>query len=445
MYSAAPPRLSAAERRRSMRLAYVNGGLWAIGNGLASTTLLIYLVFEWGAKGQDIGYILATPSLVGVLRLAAPALMRRINDRKRFCVGSFLLSGIVLSILPIIASPGLLPTRTTSIVLIVAIWSIYHLLEYLATVALWSWLSELAPRRIRGRFIGIRERWLTLGRIGGMLAGGVFAQQWKMHASVDLNWLAYAIPAAAGAVFLLVAVTPLLRMAPLGASFDTNTQAPLDLMAPLGDRRFVRLLWFGCWFSLFNGITQAAQAIYPMRVLVFSLLWMNVFRTGMRLGQSGASPWVGRLVDRIGNRPVMIVSQLLVAAGPLFFLAATPEQPWWLVGAWTMWIAYVGLNVALPNLMLKLAPPGNASSYIATYYAIAGVFYGISTICGGALYDGLEKLPGPIAIGPWHLDHFQLLFIFGWITRTLGVVWLVLLIEPGARSLWEVVVGRRKS
>lgn len=52
--SSAVPRLSAAARRRSMRLAYVNGGLWAVGNGLASTTLMFYLVFDMGAEGCDL-------------------------------------------------------------------------------------------------------------------------------------------------------------------------------------------------------------------------------------------------------------------------------------------------------------------------------------------------------------------------------------------------------
>jgi len=68
----------------------------------------------------------------------------------------------------------------------------------------------------------------------------------------------------------------------------------------------------------------------------------------MRIGQWGVSPWIGRLADRLGNRPVMIVSQLLVAAGLLFFALATPQHWAWLIGAWVLWVAYAGLNVCLP-------------------------------------------------------------------------------------------------
>jgi len=37
------------------------------------------------------------------------------------------------------------------------LWCTYHLLEYLGTVALWAWLADLVPLRIRGRFLGRRE------------------------------------------------------------------------------------------------------------------------------------------------------------------------------------------------------------------------------------------------------------------------------------------------
>ena len=126
-------------------------------------------------------------------------------------------------------------------------------------------------------------------------------------------------------------------------------------MIPFRDARFRRLLLFGCWFSFFNGITQSAQSYYSMHVLGISLFISLSLQTGMNLGQWGVSPWLGRLADRWGNRPVMFVSQLLVAAGMLFFAVATPEHWEWIIGAWVLWIAYAGLNLCLPNLMLKLA------------------------------------------------------------------------------------------
>ena len=96
--------LTIHQRRRARGFAYWNGALWAIGNGLASSTLVIYLAFELGAEkiGLGIGFILAAPQIVGVLRLGAPVLIGRMANRKQFCVASFFLSAVGLMVLPIL-------------------------------------------------------------------------------------------------------------------------------------------------------------------------------------------------------------------------------------------------------------------------------------------------------------------------------------------------------
>jgi MFS family permease len=188
---------------------------------------------------------------------------------------------------------------------------------------------------------------------------------------------------------------------------------------------------YGCWFSFFNGFTQSAQNYYPMQVLGVSLFLSLSLQTGMRLGQLGISPWIGALADRIGNRPVMIASQLVVAAGLLFFAAATPAHWSWLIGAWVLWIAYAGLNVCLPNLMLKLSPERSNSPYIAAYYAITGLCYAASTIVGGALVDQCRTWTFPL--GGFWLGFFPCLFLCGWAMRSLGSLLLLLVIEPPAK------------
>ena len=65
--------------------------------------------------------------------------------------------------------------------------------------------------------------------------------------------------------------------------------------------------------------------------------------------------------------------------------AATPQRWLWFTGAWVLWIAYAGLNVCLPNLMLKLSPERSNAPYIATFYAVTGLCYAASTVVGGLL------------------------------------------------------------
>ena len=66
---------------------------------------------------------------------------------------------------------------------------------------------------------------------------------------------------------------------------------------------------------------------------------------------------------------------------------------------------------------------------IAVYYAITGLCYGASTIAGGAILDCCRGkslvLPGGIILGC-----FASLFLLGWITRMLGAVVLLFVVEP---------------
>ena len=146
-----PPRLTVRERRLARSLLYGNAVLYAISTGLTSSTLVIYLIFGLSAPRIALGVALikAAPNLAGLLRLVTPALIQRLGDRKRFCVSTYVLSGLVLLVLPLAAVPGWLPSASKSLLAVVLLWCAYHVLEYLGSVALWSWIGDLVPWRTR--------------------------------------------------------------------------------------------------------------------------------------------------------------------------------------------------------------------------------------------------------------------------------------------------------
>jgi MFS family permease len=428
--------LSVSQRRRAQRLAVWNGAVWAVGNGLASTTLIIYLARELHAErfGLAISLIVAAPQVAGLLRLGAPALIERFGDRKRFCLATFLLSALLLFVLPWVCASGRLPSPGWSLAALILLWCLYHLFQYLAMVGLWSWLADVAPQPIRGRFLGWRERWLMAGEAAAAIAAGLFVWNVQQVYPSLPKWIPYGIAGGLGAGLMIAALVPLALMPAVSRGPVRRHEGTWrELLKPFGDTRFLRLLLFGCWFSFFNGVTQSAQNYYPMQILGISLFLSLALSTGMRLGQWGVSPWVGRLADRLGNRPVMIVSQLLVAAGLLFFALATPQHWAWLIGAWALWVAYAGLNVCLPNLMLNLSPERSNGPYIAAFHTVRGLCYAASTIVGGMLIDHYGTGSLPLGGNRW-LNFFPCLFFFGWAMRSLGALLLLLIIEPRAGS-----------
>lgn len=424
-------RLPPGQRRRSIVLAYANGGLWGLGNGLAGSTLLFYLAHSFNATGLQLSWLLAAPSLVGVLRLLTPLWMDRVGDRQRFCVRMFLASAAVLLAVPIVSAPNVLPEAARSVTALIVGWAGYHLLEYFAVVALWSWLGDLVPRRIRGRFVGRRAAWMNAGKVAGAVLAVVGTLWWRHRCEIgnqpDQLWMAYAMIAGLGSLLMIAAVGPLIRMndppSPSGIGHRGKKLRMRELVRPFADPRFRRLLIYGWWFSFANGITDTAVRIYLIAELKLEFAEKRVLDSSSRGIQSLVMPWAGVQADRHGNVVVLIVSQGLVAAALLFLLIASPAAKWWVIGAYVMWIAYAGTNVAMPNAMLRLSRAECSAAYTAAWFASTQFAYAISALAGGALYDLVKAKWTPRAWQGYEVDHFALFFLVGWLLRSLGMAW----------------------
>jgi hypothetical protein len=430
------PRGSVGVLRKGRRLAYWQGALWSVGTGLASSPMVIYLAMEFGAArvGLGISVIKAAPHLIGLLRLSAPAMIGRLADRKQFCLGSYSAAAVVLLALPLAVAPQWKLSPGIALTAAVSLWCAYHLLEYLGGVALWSWLADLAPARIRGRFLGRRERWSVVGQASAMLAAALFTFLWREWFPAAI-WAGYAIPWIAGCVFLAGSLVPLGRMPGLVPAGQRQQTVPLRaILRPFADLSFLRYIAFGSWFSFFNGIVQAAQEVFPREVLDISLSLRLSLQTGTRVGQLAVSPTVGRWADRFGNRRVLMACIPIIASSTLFFCIADREHWYWIIGAWMAWIAYVGVNVCQPNLMLKFAPAASRPAYVAAYQTASGLCVAASMIAGGVIFDRLRQSFGssPISIfgASMSVDVFQLVFLFGFATRAMSALVLLAVREP---------------
>jgi MFS family permease len=430
-----------SKRRRSIGAAYANAAGWGLGNGLANTTLVLYLAREFQASGATISWLLAAPSLAGLVRLGAPALLARVASRRRFSVAMFLASATLLATLPIISAPGVFATSEQSLVALAVTWAAYQALESIGAIALWEWLGDLVPRAVRGRFLGRREACLNFGAVAGTAASAAVTLAWESHCrnsgTPERAWQAYAACGLAGAALFAVAALVLLRMA--DGPRTTPTAPPVrirwhDLITPWVDPRFRRFLAFGLWFSFSNGVVQSAQNLFMMNSLRLSYGLKKALDGGSRGLQASLLPGIGAAIDRRGNVPVLAASQALIATAAIFFLYATPLEPWWILGAYACWLAFGGHNVALPNLMLGLCPPGHTANCAAAWFAWTQLAYSLSVLSGGMLYDWLAARLEPISLGGRPLDAFVVLFAASWLLKSLGVALACRIPEPVLRG-----------
>jgi hypothetical protein len=100
MSAARAVRRDAASRRRALRLGYLNGMLWSIGNGLTTGTLVTYLAIDLGARGLGLSLLLAAPTWIGLLRILTPLLIERFGTAKRATLVFSLISYLLIWGLP---------------------------------------------------------------------------------------------------------------------------------------------------------------------------------------------------------------------------------------------------------------------------------------------------------------------------------------------------------
>lgn len=437
--------LSSQARRRALGWGHVNAALWAMGNGLTTGSLVSYLARDLGAQGLTLGVLLAAPNLAGVVRLAAPACIQRLGTARRACLSFSLASYLLIVGLPAIALTAPQISRSAAVALMIALLFLHQLLEYLSTVALWTWWNDLVPSPIRGRYFARRQQVQLAITIPTLLVGGYLADGLRSHYRDDpdrLLW-AYALPTGVGALALLASLWPLVQMpATCNYARTQHAWAWRALREPFLDRRFWPLLAFRGWFSLANGISQTVQnVVFPKDVLGLGVGPMSAMRVAMQIGQFSASRPVGRFSDRFGNRPTLVLAQACVSASLVFYLLASPLWPWLLAGAWLLFSAYVAHNICLPNLVLKLARPLEVSGYVAASDALGSLCHALSTIGGGLLFDWLRRSSPSGSLEPYR--SCLIVLAIGLAMRSLAVPLAAAIQEPGAWTWRQILRVRR--
>ncbi len=426
-------------RHQAFYRMYANGLFGGASRGVATTTLVIYLALElkagdvtvFGVTGMAISWIIALPGLLGIMRQVTPGLIDKTGNRRAFCIVSFFMAAFFWLMIPCFALVTGVWSPSTRLKLLVVLWCLYQLSKIMGEVAFWSWIGDLAPRRIRGRFLGWRNLWRRSGQVVGTLFAGLFVYCFNIAFPLAERWEAYVIPATVGGLLMVLSVFPLIFVPRCEQVKSRAHPFSLSrLLAPLCDRRFGLLAVFGCWLAFFNGITQSSQFSFMKAGLGFTILFALYLSSGLRAGQLGLSPLVGKCVDRLGGKWILIGSQLIAATGPFFFLVATVSGWEWVVVAHFAWISYVGVNISLSCLILKLAPPEDNAPFIAGYYALSGVCFGLGTLAGGLVFSMLKawSIDADVAffLG---LSVYQVMFLTGWITRSMSVLWLLPLKE----------------
>jgi MFS family permease len=372
------------QTHRGLRMLLLDGVCSQIMGVLTGGAFLVAFALMLGASNAVIGLIAAIGPLTQLLQIPAMFLVDRLRRRKFVVVTSSLTSRLFW--LLIAALPFAFPPEARVSVLVFSLF-MYFGLGTISGCAFNSWMRDFVPQNIMGSYFGRRMAVSTA--VGAVLtvAAGVLVDIGSRVATND--YLVYAALFVGGGAAGLIGVVFLGRI-PEPRMTEAPTGGLLGLLAdPFRDKIFRPLLVFlGSWNFAVN-LAAPFFVVYMLKRLGMTMGWVLGLSVLSQLANVLFFRVWGRLADRFSNKSVLSVS------GPMFILSIAiwpfttmPERyiltlPLLILIHVLAGMSTAGVNLCTANIALKLAPRGNATSFLATNALVSGAAATVAPILAG--------------------------------------------------------------
>jgi MFS family permease len=415
---------------RMIVLAWVFGAGWMyIVTGAALTQFAKLL--ETPKFG--FGILAAIPFASALVQLPTSYFIERYGYRKGFFITTGIIHRGLWTVVAFI--PWLLPKgmQWQGFLVVVAMSWVFGQMP----VPVWvSWMADLVPERIRGRYFSRRSQ---IGQIIGLVVticvGMILDRAGLIGPQALLRTAGFAL-----AIGGILGVCDFLFFLPVQEVNRPKPNPTANLWhiarGPLRDRNFWKFLGFTATLTFSVGYVNQFIWLYVLDVAGMSNTKANTMLVSVPLVIFlVCSPLWGRLADRFGRKPILIIAGLLFAPGAVAWIFVTKEH--WVFGyvlAMVATAAWPGIDVANFNILLRLNGTSDGTNrgrgYVAVNSAVAAIAGILSGLFGGAVAERLGDWTGSIA--GWPLTYHGVLFIISTGIRVLSVVWIIDLVDEGA-------------
>ena len=350
-------------------------GWWGLFDGLTAGYILAFAL-ALGANNTIVGIIGAIPYVAILFSEVIGAKLLEHYTRVRIYSIATLLSR--LGWLGIIFIPSLLPTHPLLAVLL--FFFLIKFLDYLTDPAWTVLVADVIPNKIRGEFIATRIRRLSITGMIALLIGG-----WYLDLFAPNDLTGFMSMFAVGILFGLTATYIISRMKE-PPYLDHEHHGFKEFFKIEGDfRKYTIFVFF------FNFAFMLASPFFTAYILtdLGQSYWIYALSTAVAtISKIFVYKHMGKLSDKFGDKPVLLLSVASTALVPLAFLFVTPERLWllWPVQILTG-IAWAGYDVTIFNMFLSLTDPNKRAVQTATYNIITSIPLVVAPVIGGFIAD----------------------------------------------------------
>jgi MFS family permease len=344
-----------------------------------NATFISVFALRLGATDLLVGLLTSLPALVNVVfQIPAARLVEREADRKKVVLLSgFLmrLPALLISLVPLLPSQF----QSSSVVYVTALGTIP---AAVGTVSFTAMLADVVAPKDRPQVVSVRNALLSVATTVTVLVAGKALDLLPFPSSYQL-------------IFALAFVASLISLYYLGRISIPETEKPHGRPSEgaqgLDPQRSVRMILAHPDYVRFTvgafvyhwglHFPIPLYSIYRVRTLQLSESWIGALAMLESAVTIIAYYGLGRLAQRRGSRPVLLLGLVLVCFYPIGM--ALSSSPWPLLCmSLVAGVAGPAFNLGLFNNLLDVVPNERRASYIALFNTLMNVSAFVSPLLG---------------------------------------------------------------
>ncbi len=429
-------------QNKALNFSTIDGALSAVMGSLAGGMFLMgFAIKILKATPQQIGILAALPMFANLIQIFGSIIIEKTGKKKVLCFVSIFINRILwllIILLPLAIFTPLADWRVWVLVSIIAISSVFGSLAGISWVA---WMSDLVPENIRGTYFGKRNMIASACGMIVVLLGGKFITMWEGRFG-EANPFGFVSLFVVGLITGLISIFFLSRI-PEAESTKEEGAGSFDFKVffkPLQDKNFFTLILFVSAWMFAIQIAAPFYGVFMIDNLKIDFSTITILGTFATLATLFMMKIWGPISDKLGNKPVIIVSGWFLIVVPFLWILAVPGKYYLpvllahiLSGAFM-----AGAALSQFNILIKLSPKEGRSVYLALFAAITGIVGATAPIVGGSLSNMLGNFS--VTILNYNVSNLHVIFIISAVLQAGTIFFILKVKEPAASTPVAVIM-----
>lgn len=392
---------------KGLNLLYKRTILSSFGSGLISPFIPIYAT-QLGASSAELGLVQAINGVSpSIAQIPWGLIIDKVKRRIPFiALGSLLYASMLLTLLFI-----------SDIMGFIVVVSLAYIFSAMAAPAVNSLIGEHSSVSVRGKTLAKLNAMASLGSMPATVLSGYIIH--KVGGTIKEM---YKIPLILCFIFNSLAALTIIRVReePLsGEVFSLKSW----VKALRTNRYFKRLCMLSTTQGFSMGLAWPLFTLTVVKVVRADMFQISLLSIISAFTAIIVRRFTGRLADRAGRKPLIVVGRIGLFLVPLIYALAKSIYELMLVN-FIVGILTAASDVALSAYLLDISPKNMRGSYTSLYSTIVGSFTFLGSTVGGYAMDSL------MGIGFSFSDSMTIMYVTSIVGRIISGLLYLTIQEP---------------